>query len=123
MDNNEYRAWQAGEVDFDEEYSDFELTNYSIEALEKMLHTDPLPALTCALWETIRDHLPVDRKEKLIAAMKETATNGDDGAFGYILMEEVAYSYAINYNAQNSIDDFCLAVVRDQLVDELERGL
>lgn len=123
MDNNEHKAWQAGEVDFDEEYSDFELANYSIPTLENMLHTDPLPALTCALWETIRDHLPVDRKQKLIAAMKQTAANGDDGAFGYILMEEVAYSYAINFNAQNSVNDFCLAVIRDQLIEQLERNL
>ena len=123
MDNNEYKAWQAGEADYDTDYNDSDLVDYSIATLENMLHTDPLPALTCALWETVRDHLPVDRKEKLIAAMKETAANGDDGAFGYILMEEVAYSYAINFNAQNSINDFCLAVIRDQLTEQLERNL
>lgn len=123
MDNNEYRAWQAGEGSDDCEYSDAELSQFSIQALENMLHTDLLPALTIALWETVRDLISYERRHKLIVLASEAAKAGDDGIFTIPLMEEVAYVYAISASAQNAIHDFTLATIKDELIEALERSL
>lgn len=124
MDNNEYRAWQAGDGSDNEwgEYSDRQLAPYTMDAIQTFFESEPESPVVTAIWEVVRDLIPVGRKEKLIKQLQQAAYYGDHGMWTYPLLEEVAYAYAINFNARNCLEDFCLTTIRDQLVTEYERA-